>query len=244
MPRGVILSDLSRPTEVRLDGHTLYWKRMVLGFHLEGNWECVEWARVKQGVYFPPHLHDRTEELYYLISGDGTFITDGVAEDAKEGDLVLTGLDQAHALQVAPGRDLDLLIVELIPKVRSKAKSPQHVYKFNAPTAAPDRTESGTIEISSLDAEPLLDGGWGKLERWVLAPGSATKRLTQSGAEVCFLGLKGAGELVLDDGENIPVAPGSVFVTPPDMGYRLKSGNDGLTVLSVEVKLAPAARQG
>jgi quercetin dioxygenase-like cupin family protein len=240
MARSVILSDLSNPTEVRLDGHTLYWKRMVLGFHLEGNWECVEWARVKQGVNFPPHLHNRTEELYYLISGDATFITDDVAEPAQEGDIVLTGLNQSHAIEVAPDKDIDLLVVELIPDRQPDHKPTKNVYRFEEALPAPDRTETGTLEASSLDAGGVLGGGWGQLNRLTLAPGTSTKSLKQSGAEVCFLGLQGAGELRLDDGEAIPLTAGTVFVTPPDLSYSIAAGDEGLKLLSVEVKLVAA----
>lgn len=58
------------------------------------------------------HQHDH-DEIYYVLSGRGRYILDGVGHDVTAGDALLTRTGSTHAMQQAGDEDLVLLIVYL-----------------------------------------------------------------------------------------------------------------------------------
>jgi len=59
------------------------------------------------GIGLHPHHKD---EVYYVLSGRGTFVVDGAAHDVGPGDAMLTRPGSTHALQQAGEGDLEILI--------------------------------------------------------------------------------------------------------------------------------------
>jgi lysophospholipase L1-like esterase/mannose-6-phosphate isomerase-like protein (cupin superfamily) len=60
------------------------------------------------GIGLHPHHKD---EVYYVLSGHGTFVLDGKAYSVGPGDAMLTRPGSTHALQQAGEGDLEILIV-------------------------------------------------------------------------------------------------------------------------------------
>lgn len=60
------------------------------------------------GIGLHPHHKD---EIYYVLSGNGTFVLDGKAYPVGPGDAMLTRPGSTHALQQAGEADLEILIV-------------------------------------------------------------------------------------------------------------------------------------
>lgn len=58
------------------------------------------------------HQHDH-DEIYYVLSGRGRYILDGVVHDVTAGDALLTRTGSTHSIQQTGGEDLVLLIVYL-----------------------------------------------------------------------------------------------------------------------------------
>jgi lysophospholipase L1-like esterase/quercetin dioxygenase-like cupin family protein len=64
------------------------------------------------GIGLHQHTHD---EIYYILSGRGSYILDGKLQDVAAGDVLLTRKDSTHALQQSGDEDLVVLIA--YPKV-------------------------------------------------------------------------------------------------------------------------------
>ena len=58
------------------------------------------------------HQHDH-DEIYYVLSGRGRYILDGVVHNVTAGDALLTRTGSTHSIQQAGDEDLELLIVYL-----------------------------------------------------------------------------------------------------------------------------------
>lgn len=58
------------------------------------------------------HQHDH-DEIYYVLSGRGRYILDGVVHDVTAGDALLTRTGSTHSIQQTGDEDLVLLIVYL-----------------------------------------------------------------------------------------------------------------------------------
>src|SRR5207249_5272673 len=92
----IIIFDADAPIEIHGgEGGSgpLFWKRLVGGVDLHGDWESFEYARVSAGGVIGEHVHWRTEELYYITSGRAQMHLDDVAHDIGPGDLILTPID-------------------------------------------------------------------------------------------------------------------------------------------------------
>ena len=64
------------------------------------------------------HQHDH-DEIYYVLSGRGRYILDGVVHDVGAGDALLTRSGSTHSIQQAGDEDLAILIVYLSAKQAS-----------------------------------------------------------------------------------------------------------------------------
>ncbi|MBX3712138.1 MAG: cupin domain-containing protein [Lysobacter sp.] len=62
------------------------------------------------GIGLHPHDHD---EIYYVLSGRGRYILDGVVHEVGAGDALLTRTGSTHSIQQAGDEDLVILIVYL-----------------------------------------------------------------------------------------------------------------------------------
>jgi mannose-6-phosphate isomerase-like protein (cupin superfamily) len=84
-----------------------------------GDQELVSALRVFELCRLPPgtsigeHLHDETEEIYFIVSGVGTMDLDGTPREVHAGDVVLTQPMSRHGIRNTGTADLELLIVEV-----------------------------------------------------------------------------------------------------------------------------------
>jgi mannose-6-phosphate isomerase-like protein (cupin superfamily) len=72
-----------------------------------------ELCRLPPGTSIGEHLHDETEEIYYILSGDGTMDLDGTPREVHAGDAVLTQPMSRHGIRNTGTTDLEVLIVEV-----------------------------------------------------------------------------------------------------------------------------------
>jgi len=80
-----------------------------------GPWEAFEWSRLPAGAVCGEHLHTRTEELYFILSGSGDMVLNGAPHAVSAGDVVVTGVGASHALRnTHSSADLTWLVIELL----------------------------------------------------------------------------------------------------------------------------------
>ncbi|WP_218952090.1 cupin domain-containing protein [Amycolatopsis anabasis] len=89
------------------------WKCFTRRTGLAGDWEAVEWASLPPGGLSGEHVHTRTEELYFIISGHGEMLLDDQTHDVRAGDVILTGLGTKHGLRNIGTGDLHWLVIEI-----------------------------------------------------------------------------------------------------------------------------------
>lgn len=89
------------------------WKCFTRRTGLAGDWEAVEWARLPPGGISGEHLHTRTEEVYFVVSGKGEIVLNGVRSPVSAGDLVLTGVGTTHGLVNTGDEELHWLVIEV-----------------------------------------------------------------------------------------------------------------------------------
>ena len=58
-----------------------------------------------------PHHHDRSSELFYVVSGAAELLAGDRVLSARQGDLVVVPPGTVHAFAAAPASDADLLIM-------------------------------------------------------------------------------------------------------------------------------------
>jgi hypothetical protein len=119
------------------------------------------------------------------------------------------------------------------------------------------------VAASHVDELPTIWDGFGKLVRKGLGissfganimdlPPDYTTRAhdeTSTGQEELYVGLRGAGSVVLDDETEIPLSPEHLVRVAPEVSRRLRSGPEGVRVLCIgaapgQVYEAPAWTEG
>jgi mannose-6-phosphate isomerase-like protein (cupin superfamily) len=112
-----VIADLDQPSVVHgvhgTEGVS-QWKCLARRNDLFGAWEAVEWAGLPAGGVSGEHVHSRTEELYFILSGIGMMIIDGREYPVGTGDLILTGLGTRHGLRNVGTHELNWLVIEVV----------------------------------------------------------------------------------------------------------------------------------
>lgn len=112
-----VIADLNEPSMVYgvhgTEGIS-QWKCFARRNDLFGSWEAIEWAGLPPGGVSGEHVHSRTEELYFIVSGTGMMIIDGQAYSVGSGDLILTGLGTRHGLRNVGPHELSWLVIEVV----------------------------------------------------------------------------------------------------------------------------------
>jgi mannose-6-phosphate isomerase-like protein (cupin superfamily) len=95
---------------------TTWWKRFVSAGHLESETDAFEYNRIPPGSVIGQHVHTRTEEIYFVISGNGEMIAPSGRAPIGPGDVVLTPLGGQHGVENVGTTDLEFLVIEVMPE--------------------------------------------------------------------------------------------------------------------------------
>ncbi len=66
---------------------------------LKGNSRLCARLSLEPGASIGDHKHENEEEIYYILSGQGVVIDDGVPKDVVAGDAVLTRDGATHSIR-------------------------------------------------------------------------------------------------------------------------------------------------
>jgi mannose-6-phosphate isomerase-like protein (cupin superfamily) len=93
------------------------WKRMAVGEMLFGDWQSVDYNRIKPGAGSADHIQSRTEEIWFLVSGKAEIHFDGdQVREMHPGDLLFTPQYGQHRIKNIGDEDLEVLVVEVFPR--------------------------------------------------------------------------------------------------------------------------------
>jgi len=93
------------------------WKRMAVGEMLFGDWQSVDYNQIKPGAGSADHIQSRTEESWFMVSGQAEICFDGdqVCE-MRPGDLLITPQYGRHGATNIGQEDVEMLVIEVFPK--------------------------------------------------------------------------------------------------------------------------------
>ena len=81
------------------------------GDELKGNSRLCARIKLNVGCSIGTHTHDNEEEIYYILSGEGIVIDDGVPKEVGAGDAVLTRDGASHSIENSGNEVLDFMAV-------------------------------------------------------------------------------------------------------------------------------------
>ena len=114
----VLIGTKDSPVEVTgAHGGTssLLWKRFTDGNMMWSDLQSFEHVTAPPGGNVGLHLHSRTEEIYFIISGRGRMRVGDESRDVGPGDLILTPLHTAHSFQVVGDEPATFIVMEIVP---------------------------------------------------------------------------------------------------------------------------------
>lgn len=68
------------------------------------------------------HLHEGSEELYYIIEGKGEMTVDGTVFVMEPGDVCLTKSGSSHAFRNIGDKDIRMIVMEAVMEPERKNK--------------------------------------------------------------------------------------------------------------------------
>lgn len=99
------------------------WKCLARRLGLSGTWEAIELSSLPPGADCGEHQHTRTEELYFIVSGEGELVLNGVPHRVRPGHLIANGLGTRHRFRNLGGEDLNWLVIEVFSPATTQALS-------------------------------------------------------------------------------------------------------------------------
>ncbi|MFJ7125769.1 cupin domain-containing protein [Streptomyces sp. NPDC098101] len=256
-PRGVLLADVTTPADVHgVHGAAglSHWKCLAGRHDLTGEWEAVEWASIPPGGVSGEHRHTRTEELYFLLSGEGEMYLDGTPHAVSAGSLILTGLGTVHGLVNTGTTRLDWLVAEIrSPHTSGALRGRTTNPSGDAPRRRTEEEADVNARIHRLDDEQRIDpttfltGPLRLIETVTVAAGESLD-LAATGTEHTVFVLSGSGTAVSGDSE-APLGPGVSVTLPRGTSARIRADHsgtadgapDGLRLFHAELSLTTAA---
>ncbi|WP_079074436.1 cupin domain-containing protein [Streptomyces atriruber] len=231
-PFGPIVNDVSGTAETRqqVGGEGVCrWKMLMNGMHLEGEWNCVEYVVIEPGASVGEHVHLRTEEIYYIVSGHAVVTMDDVELDCAPGDLITTPIGSAHSIANRSDEDMHFFVVEVFPG-EGEAVAPMRV---QVPDLLDERQDRRRAEV---DLTPHFTGDWRRFTLTELPPEKQTEESTHDANTEVLHVLSGSADVTVD-GQAHHGRRGLSVAVPPGSSRTVRNAGDGpLQIIGVEVR--------
>jgi|GEM_PF-347566 len=236
MREGLIIGDLEDPSVVYgVHGTTglSQWKCLARRAGLFGAWEAIEWAWIPPGGISGEHVHTRTEEIYFILSGRGEMTLDDKPHAVGPGSLILTGLGTKHGLRNVGDEGLGWLVIEM-PSPATAAALRGSEPPSPAPTTPIQRGDKDVTnavvlnlrQTYEVDPRGVFTGPLRNIRLVDLKPGQQAE-LSAEGVEHTLFTLRGSGEI--SSGETtVPMKYGVSVTLPLGTGMTVTAGAEGL----------------
>jgi mannose-6-phosphate isomerase-like protein (cupin superfamily) len=93
----------------------MYWKCFVRLHMLQTDVVAFEFLRLDPGGVIGDHVHSRSEEIYYILSGRGQMRVDGETREVTGGDLIVAPQGTRHGLVGLGSKPVEILVIEALP---------------------------------------------------------------------------------------------------------------------------------
>jgi mannose-6-phosphate isomerase-like protein (cupin superfamily) len=229
----IIIFDAEAPVEIHGgEGGSgpLFWKRLVGGVDLDGDWESFEYARVAVGGVIGEHVHWRTEEIYYVTAGRAEMHLDGKPHTVGPGDLIITPIDGKHRARTLGDEDFEFIVAEVLPP---ESLDP----KFKGSHSSP-RKPCAVLKLGdgkAIDPTEYFAGPWQSIQLRKLGA-SERAEFNGSTAEHAFFAVTGSGT-ARSGRRSIPLSAGRGLAVPKGGHVTVEAGSEGLDLILVSVRL-------
>jgi mannose-6-phosphate isomerase-like protein (cupin superfamily) len=208
---------------------TCRWKMLMNGMHLEGQWNCVEYVVIEPGSSVGEHVHMRTEEIYYIVSGEAVVTMDGTDLKAVPGDLVTTPIGSSHSIANHGAQDMHFFVVEVFPG-EGVAAPPAQVH---VPTLL---VGTGGIRSAAVDLTPHFTGDWYRFSLLEIPAGGAFGDTLIPDRSQVLHTLAGSAAITVE-GVRYTGGAGLSGAVPPHHSYKVESDGTPLSVISTQVRV-------
>jgi mannose-6-phosphate isomerase-like protein (cupin superfamily) len=228
MTSSMAIGDVCTPAHVfGVHGTTgvSYWKCLTRRLGLAASWEAVEWACLPPGGVSGAHVHTRTEELYFILTGSGVITWDGGSHQVKSGDLIATPLNACHGLTNTGADHLAWLVVEVSAAAQAAALAGAAIEVEPTRTAVPVSLHVVHLrEAGRFDATAVLDGPIRDVRLVRLAPGEHVD-LDADRAEFTTFAVSGRGSAI-DGATKVALRAGVAVTLPLGTRVRMQAAQD------------------
>jgi quercetin dioxygenase-like cupin family protein len=196
---------------------TVKLKRLLSGPQMASTLDIAEHVAFLEGASCGHHRHPRTEEIYYVLGGDGVVDVDGERLPALGGDLIITPLNSAHKIGGRGNSSVEILVVEVLPGPAGRRGDPTRIAmpELLAREAA---SPADGVRVATVDLAKHFTGAWGPFQLAALEPGARLGPHTTSDAEQ-FLYVTD-GHLRIDFGDQQETGGDGLYVVvPPEMPW-------------------------
>jgi len=201
---------------------------------LDGDWEAIEWASVPVGGVSGEHRHTRTEEIYFILSGQAEVRLDGRPYVLGPGGLVLTCVGSTHALHNVGTSPVDWLVIEML--------SPDTAAAVRDRDVSDRRTGMGSkvvnlAELGQFDPREVFAGPLENIALRSLADGE-TLDLAAHGREHTLFVIEGSGHAKSGSTE-VSLAAGTSVTLPLGTELTVLAGQPGLKIFLATMAVRP-----
>lgn len=204
------------------------WKCLVRRNNLFGPWEAVEWSWLPRGGASGEHLHSRTEQLDYIVSGTGVMTIDGEEHTVTVGDVILTGLGTRHGLRNVDSEELAWLVTEVPGPMATSGLPVGH-----ASIARLD-------EVGDIDAREVLAGPLRSARLIRLDPGQSEPLAAEAEEHVLYT-LGGAGRAITNSA-TVSLRQGVSVSVPLGGRVTLETNREALECFAVSLVVPGGAQ--
>lgn len=217
-----------------------YWKCLARRTGTAGSWEAVEWASLPPGAVSGEHLHTRTEEIYFILSGEGELRLDGRPHAVRAGSMALTRTGSVHGLRNTGAAPLDWLVVEMpTPHTHAVLTGTRWTDRENT---MPRSTVHVLEDDTEVDPSVSFDGPLRTVRTRSLAAGEKLS-LAADGTEHVLFVLSGRGTAA-GSGTEVPLAAGTSITLPLGGTVTVTGGTGGLRLFHAVMAVASAGEVG
>ena len=95
---------------------TVHGLNMLIPEESEYGYQWFHYDRIPDGTTIAEHPHEKSEEIYYILEGEGTLLFDGTSTPMKTGDISLVSDGHSHGFENFSGKDVIMIVVEIRPQ--------------------------------------------------------------------------------------------------------------------------------
>jgi mannose-6-phosphate isomerase-like protein (cupin superfamily) len=253
MRNGIVVADLTEPSEVygvHGSAGLSRWKCLARGAGLFGSWEAVEWAWIPVGGVSGEHLHTRTEEIYFILSGRGQITLNSRPHQVQAGDLILTTVGTTHGLRNTGTEGLGWLVIELVSPATARAL---HHPRPGARAAA-GQDQNGIRNTGQRNSAVINLRTVGQIDpgRWLTGPVQTIQlvslgrgeqvEIAAEDAEHTLFTLHGTGTLTRAE-HTVALGPDVAVTLPLGTRVRVDGGPAGLGYFQASLEVPPDSRR-